>query len=96
MWPSKFPSGKTYADFASYRKVLEDDRSDGFTRHLIEKLLTYSTRRHMERVDQYEIDDILGRAKDDNFGLQTIVIEVVTVQIIRSRQDPLVTEKHTA
>ena len=81
----RFPSGKTYTDFASFRKVLEDDHCDGFTRHLTEKLLSYSTGRHMERVDQYEIDDILNRVKGDNFGLHSIVVEVLTSQIFRSR-----------
>ncbi len=81
----EFPSGETYQDFASFKKVLVEDRRDGFTRNLIEKLLTYTTGRHMERVDQFEIDDILGRVKSDNFGLRTMVIEVLTSEIFRSR-----------
>jgi hypothetical protein len=39
----------------------------------------------MERVDQYEIDDLLGRVKSDNFGLRTMAIEVLTSKIFRSR-----------
>ncbi len=81
----EFPSGDTYADFASFKQVLAKDRLDGFTRNLIEKLLTYSTGRHMERVDQYEIDDILARVKANNFGLRTMVVEVLTSEIFRSR-----------
>jgi len=81
----EFPSGKKYADFASFKKVLVEDRRDGFARYLIEKLLTYSTGRHLERGDQYEIDDILSRVKADNFGLRTMLVEVLTSEVFRSR-----------
>jgi hypothetical protein len=81
----KLPSGETYEDFASFKKMLVKSRRDLFARNLIEKLLTYTTGRHMERVDQYEIDDILGRVKSDNFGLRTMVLEVLTSDIFRSR-----------
>jgi len=50
--------------------VLLENRLDQFTLCLIEKLLTYSTGRQMERSDQYEIEDILDRAKAEQYGLQ--------------------------
>ncbi len=81
----KFPSGETYEDFASFKHVLLAERQEAFTRNLIEKLLTYTTGRHMERVDQYEIDDILKRVQADHFGLRTMVTEVLTSEIFRSR-----------
>ncbi|QDT10959.1 DUF1592 domain-containing protein [Planctomycetes bacterium K23_9] len=81
----EFPSGETYQDFASFKKILVKSRQDQFTRHLIQKLLTYTTGRHMERVDQYEIDDLLHRVKKDDFGLQTMVTEVLASTIFRSR-----------
>lgn len=81
----KLPSGETFTDFASFKHVLLENRLDQFTLCLIEKLLTYSTGRQMERSDQYEIEDILERVKAEHYGLQTIVIEVLTSQILRSR-----------
>jgi hypothetical protein len=81
----KLPSGEMYEDFPGFKKVLLENRRDLFARNLIEKLLTYATGRHMERVDQYEIDDILGRVQADDYGLQTMVIEVLTSEIFRSR-----------
>ncbi|MDA8744418.1 DUF1592 domain-containing protein [Rubripirellula amarantea] len=81
----KLPSGETFEDFDSFKFVLLEHRRDLFTRHLIEKLLTYSSGRLMERADQYEIDDILARVKADDYGLQTLVVEVMTSQIFRSR-----------
>ncbi|QDV19536.1 hypothetical protein Pan153_42020 [Gimesia panareensis] len=81
----KLPSGETFTDFNSFKQVLLESRLDKFTHCLIEKLLTYSTGRQMERSDQYEIEDILKRVKAENYGLQTIVLEVMTSRIFRSR-----------
>ncbi|MEO2017785.1 MAG: DUF1592 domain-containing protein [Fuerstiella sp.] len=81
----KLPSGETFTDFASFKKVILESRLDIFTRSLIKKLLTYATGRHMERSDHYEIDDILGRVKADHYGLRTIVTEVLTSKSFRSR-----------
>ncbi len=81
----KLPSGESFTDFASFKHVLLENRLDQFTLCLIEKLLTYSTGRQMERSDQFEIEDILERVKAKQYGLQTIVLEVMTSQILRSR-----------
>ncbi len=81
----KLPSGETYKDFPGFKKVLLESRRDLFARNLIEKLLTYASGRHMERTDQYEIDDILIRVKSADYGLQTMVTETLTSEIFRSR-----------
>jgi len=81
----KLPSGETFEDFASFKNVLLSSRLDLFTRSLIEKVLTYATGRHMEASDQYEIEVILERVQADSYGLQTLVIEVLTSNTFRSR-----------
>jgi hypothetical protein len=81
----KLPSGETYADFARFKEVLQTSRADLFTRSLIEKLLTYATGRQMEETDRFEIDEILARVQADDAGLRTMVTEVLTSKIFRSR-----------
>ncbi len=81
----KLPSGESFEDFASFKQVLLAGRKDKFTRSLIEKLLTYATGRLMERSDQYEIDEILERVTADNYGLRTMLTEVLMSEIFRSR-----------
>ncbi|WP_442510031.1 DUF1592 domain-containing protein [Novipirellula sp. SH528] len=81
----KLPSGETYKDFPGFKKVMLESRRDLFARNLIEKLLTYAAGRHMERTDQFEIDDILDRVKAADYGLQTMVTETLTSEIFRSR-----------
>ncbi|QDU80105.1 hypothetical protein Pla110_18270 [Polystyrenella longa] len=39
----------------------------------------------MERVEQYEIDDNLGRTQPDNIGPRTIVILVLASKVFRLR-----------
>ncbi len=80
-----FPSGEKYANFGEFKEILLAQRSQAFKRHLIETLLSYATGRVMERVDRYEIDDILERVEADQLGLQTAVVESLTSRIFRSR-----------
>jgi hypothetical protein len=81
----EFASGETFANFKEFKEVLVDSRKDVFTRGLISKLLSYSTGRKMEPVDGYVINDILEQVKEDDYGLQTLVVEVMTSEIMRSR-----------
>lgn len=81
----KLPSGETFSDVRQLKKVLAEHRRDLFTENLIKKLLEYATGRHMERSDQFEIDDILARVQADNYGLRTVVNEVFMSEIFRSR-----------
>src|SRR6056297_3656821 len=80
----KLPSGEAYADFASFKQVLQSNRRELFARSLIEQLLTYATGRHMEETDRFEIDDILARLQADGGGLRSMVIEVLTSETFRS------------
>lgn len=79
------PSGDAYDDFAEFKQLLIKHRSLAFKRHLVEMLLAYGTGRVMERVDRYEIDDIVTRMQADHDGLRTAVVEALTSRIFRSR-----------
>lgn len=81
----KLPSGETFQDFDSFKQLLVKTRLDLLTRCLVEKLLAYSTGRHMTRTDRFEMEDILARVKKDNYGLKTLVVEVLTSKTFRSR-----------
>jgi hypothetical protein len=81
----ELPSGETYNDFASFKRILASTRQELFLRNLVEKLLTYAAGRHLERSDRYEVDEILERVKSNNYGLRSILIAVLTSEIVRSR-----------
>jgi hypothetical protein len=81
----EFPSGESFRNFSEFRNILATTRKDVFTRNLVEKLLTYSTGRHMGVRDQFEIDEILERVRKADYGLERLVIEVLTSAVFRSR-----------
>ena len=54
-------------------------------RGLISKLLSYSTGRKMGPVDDDVINDILQKIKEDGYGFEALVVEVMTSEIMRSR-----------
>ncbi len=81
----EFTSGETYKDFHEFKQILMASRKDAFTRNLIEKVLSYSTGRHMKAVDHYGIEEILTAVEKDKFGFQTLIVEALSSEIFRSR-----------
>ena len=81
----EFPSGERYSDFASFKEALATSRGEQFVRNLIEKLLTYATGRHLERADQFEVDELLRDAKQNDYALHDILVDALTSDIFRSR-----------
>ncbi len=81
----EFPSGETYEDFAGFKKVISETREDLFTRHLIRQVLAYTTGRHMELADDFEVDEIQAAVKKDKLGLHTLMVECLASEIFRSR-----------
>ena len=81
----EFPSGETYRDFAGFRDILLGTREELFTRHLIRQLLAYSTGRLMEPADEFAIDRIHEKVKQQGRGLRTLVVESLTSDLFRSR-----------
>ncbi len=81
----EFSSGEKYADFGEFKRILLTTRKDAFTSHLISEFLAYATGRHMEPVDQFEIEDIRKAVEKDKYGLRTLIIESLTSDIFQSR-----------
>ena len=81
----ELPSGEQFRNFAEFRKLLVTHRAEPFTRNLITQVLTYATGRHMEALDQFEIDEILENVKVEGYGLRTLIRACLTSDIFRSR-----------
>ena len=81
----EFASGETYKDFAGFRDILHDKRDEMFTRHLIRSLLSYSTGRLMEPADEFAVDRIHDKVKQQGLGLRSLVVECLTSDVFRSR-----------
>jgi hypothetical protein len=81
----EFASGEKYQDFAGFRDILHDKRDEMFTRHLIRSLLAYSTGRLMEPADEFAVDRIHDKVKQQGLGLRSLVVECLTSDVFRSR-----------
>jgi hypothetical protein len=81
----EFASGETYQDFAGFRDLLHERREEMFTRHLIRSLLAYSTGRLMEPADEFTVDRIHDKVKQQGLGLRSLVVECLTSDVFRSR-----------
>jgi len=81
----EFASGESYRDFAGFRDLLHEKREEQFTRHLIRSLLAYSTGRLMEPADEFAVDRIYAKVKQEGLGLRTLVAECLTSDVFRSR-----------
>jgi hypothetical protein len=81
----EFSSGESYADFHDFKRILTASRTDVFAHHLIKQILSYTTGRHMEPIDDFVIEEIFQAAKQDGYGLRTLIVEALASEIFRSR-----------
>jgi len=80
-----FPSGEIYMNFAEYKQLLLRTRSQYFVRHMVETMLSFSTGRQMEQLDQVEVDRITQRVIASEYSINTLIDEVFTSEIFRMR-----------
>ena len=81
----EFSSGETYRDFMGFRDILYQRRDEPFTRHLIRQFLAYGTGRLMEPADEFTVDRIYAKAKQQGFGLRSLLVECLLSDVFRSR-----------
>ncbi len=76
--------GRRFADIDGFRQLLLDDK-DQLARNLTRKLLTYATGQPPGEADQAEVDAIVGRLRERNYGLRTLVPEIVQSEAFRNK-----------
>ena len=79
------PSGETYTNFAQYKQLLLNTRSHFFVRHMVETMLSFATGRQMEQTDRLEIDRITQQVIATEYSINTMLDEVFTSEIFRTR-----------
>ncbi len=81
----EFASGETYKDFEGFRGILHGKRNEQFTRNIIRQFLAYSTGRLMEPADEFAVDRIHDKVKQQGLGLRDLIVECLTSDVFRSR-----------
>lgn len=79
------PSGESFANFAEYKQLLLQTRSHFFVRHMVETMLSFASGRQMEQTDRIEIDRICQEVILSNYSINTMLDEVFTSEIFRTR-----------
>ncbi len=70
------PEGAAFADLAEYKRTLLRD-PEQIARNVARKLLTYGTGADIQFADREVLEQILAAAKPSNYGLRTLIAELV-------------------
>ena len=73
--------GQKFRDIDEFKQLLLKDR-DQIARNLTERLVTYATGAAPQSGDQKEIEVIVGNIRDKDYGLRSLVHEVVQSQAV--------------
>ena len=78
------PDGQKFKNIDEYKQLLLKDK-DHLARALAEKLLSYATGATPAKSDQAEIDAIVGKIKAKDYGLRTLVHEIVQSKVFQTK-----------
>jgi cytochrome c553 len=85
------PNGRSFSSPAELRVLIKADLSD-FARCIIEKMLTYSLGRGLERYDKRTVDEINRKVAASGYKFQTLIHEIVRSLPFQSRRGESRTE----
>ncbi len=78
------PDGRRFANIDEYKQLLLDDK-DQLARALTKKLLAYATGAAPTVGDEPEIDAIVSRIRDKNYGLRSLIHEIVQSRVFQCK-----------
>ena len=78
---SQLPGGTEIADVRTYKAALAA-RPEQLARSLVRKLATFATGANVEVGDELIVDAILKKSQASNFGLRTLIHEVVQSELV--------------
>ena len=76
--------GKPFKDLAELKTILLQDK-DPLARNLATKLLTYATGREPGGADAVEVDEIVTRVRAKDYGVRSLIHEVVQSNMMRGQ-----------
>lgn len=80
----ELPDGRTFADVRALKKLLLTDERM-IARNLVRQLLVYGTGAPVRFGDRPEIERILDRAEASEFGVRTLITEIVQSPLFRNK-----------
>jgi predicted RNA-binding protein associated with RNAse of E/G family len=78
------PDGRKFKDIDELKQLLLADK-DQLARALTEKLVTYATGAPPMAADKPEIEAIVAKVREKNYGLRTLVHEIVQSKLFQNK-----------
>lgn len=73
-----------FADIAEFKTLLlQDDRA--IARNLVKQLIVYGTGAPVSFADRKEVEQILDRTEDTEFGVRSLILEVVQSTLFKTK-----------
>ncbi|MDE2690066.1 MAG: DUF1592 domain-containing protein [Acidobacteriota bacterium] len=76
--------GEAFAGIAEYKELLGRD-VEQVARHLVSRLLVYSTGAEIEFADRDGVEDVVAKLSDDEYPFRTMIHEVTKSDLFRTR-----------
>jgi hypothetical protein len=78
------PDGRRFGNIDEYKQLILEDK-DQLARSLAEKLLAYGTGAAPTATDKSQIDAIVARARDQEYGFRSLIHEIVQSPVFQSK-----------
>ena len=78
------PDGRRFDNIDQFKELLLDDK-DQLARNLAEKLLAYATGAAPTAVDDTEIDTIVAKVRDQDYGFRSLIHEIVQSTLFQTK-----------
>ena len=78
------PDGRRFTGIDEFKQLLLGDK-DRLARSLAEKLMTYATGAAPGARDESEIAAIVGRVREKNYGLRSLIHEIISSRLFRDK-----------
>ena len=78
------PDGRRFANIDAYKKLLLDDKNQ-LARNLAKKLLTYATGAAPSALDEPEIETIISRIREKDYGFRSLIHGIVQSSLFQSK-----------
>jgi hypothetical protein len=78
------PTGERFKNIDEFKELLLKDKNQ-LARALTERLVTYATGAASQAADKAEIEEIVGRIREKDYGLRSLVHEVVQSKLFREK-----------
>jgi hypothetical protein len=80
----QMPDGQEFQDVRQLKEILLEDET-AIARNLIQQLMTFATGAPIGFSDRQEVEDILSRTAPSDFGVRSIVHEIVQSDLFRHK-----------